>query len=281
MDSTRLDANVVLVKANGKEIYCDPGAAFTPFGLLPWIETGVQGRRLDKDGGAWVRTDLPDSSRSRIERTANLTLSSETGGLEGKLTVTFTGLEAMRRRTEEHNQDDTERKIFLENEVKEYIPAASEVELVHQPDWKSSDPSLVAEFDVKVPGWASSTGHRALLPVGLFSETEKHLFDHANRVHPIYFEFPFQKIDDVTIELPPGWQVSSLPKALNQGVHPVGYTLKVDADKNKLHLSRTLNVELLLLEAKYYTAVRNFFQTVRTGDDEQIVLQPGPAIASN
>jgi hypothetical protein len=34
-DSTRLDANMVLVKLNGKDIYCDPGAAFTPFGLLP------------------------------------------------------------------------------------------------------------------------------------------------------------------------------------------------------------------------------------------------------
>jgi hypothetical protein len=281
MDSTRLDANVVLVKLNGKNIYCDPGAAFTPFGLLPWTETSVAGRRLDKDGGEWVQTDLPESSASRIVRTANLKLSAETGGLEGKLTLTFTGLEAMRRRMEERNEDETERKIFLENQVKEYIPAASEVELTKQPDWKSSDPSLVAEFDIKIPGWTSSAGHRALLPVSLFSETEKHLFEHANRTHPLYFEFPFQRIDDVTIQLPPGWQVSSLPKPVNQGANPVGYNLKVDGDKDKLHWSRMLNVDLLGLETKYYPAVRNFFQIVRTGDEEQIVLQPGPALASN
>jgi hypothetical protein len=281
MDSTRLDANVVLVKSNGKVIYCDPGAAFTPFGLLPWVETDVRGLRLDKDGGTWVQTDLPESSTSRIERTAHLSLSADTGGLEGKLVLTFTGLEAMRRRVEERNQDDTERKTFLQDEVKEYIPVASEVELANQPDWTSSASPLVAEFDVKIPGWASSAGHRALLPVGLFSETEKHVFEHTSRTHPIYFEFPYQAIDDVTIELPPGWQVSSLPKALSQGTHPVSYNLRVDADKTKLHLSRTLNVELLLLETKYYMAVRNFFQTVRTGDEEQIILQAGPAIARN
>jgi Domain of Unknown Function with PDB structure (DUF3857) len=281
MDSTRLDANVVLVKLNGKDIYCDPGAAFTPFGLLPWVETNVRGLRLDKDGGIWVQTDLPQSSTSRIERTAHLNLSAETGGLEGKLVLTFTGLEAMRRRVEERNQDDTERKTFLEDGVKEYIPVASEVELANKPDWASSDSSLVAEFDIKIPGWASSAGHRALLPVGLFSETEKHVFEHSNRTHPIYFEFPFQEIDDLTIELPPGWQVSSLPKALSQGTEPVSYKLKVDVDKTKLHLSRTLNVDLLLLETKYYSAVRNFFQIVRTGDEEQIILQPGPAIARN
>ena len=48
MQSGRLDANLVLIKLNGKDIFCDPGAAFTPFGLLPWPETGIQGLQLDK-----------------------------------------------------------------------------------------------------------------------------------------------------------------------------------------------------------------------------------------
>jgi transglutaminase-like putative cysteine protease len=42
MDGRRLDANVVVVKLNGKDIFLDPGAAFTPFGILPWVETAVK-----------------------------------------------------------------------------------------------------------------------------------------------------------------------------------------------------------------------------------------------
>ena len=147
--------------------------------------------------------------------------------------------------------------------------------------WNSSATPLVAEFALKVPGWASGAGRRALVPVGLFSATEHHLFDHAVRVHPIYFEFPFQKIDDITIELPAGWQTTSLPAAQNVDAKAVVYTLKVDSDKNRLHLTRTLAIDLLLAEAKYYPAVRNFFQTVRTGDEEQIVLQPGATVSVN
>jgi len=41
-----------------------------------------------------------------------------------------------------------------------------------------------------------------------------------------------------------------------------------------LHLSRKLSIDTLLLESKYYPALRSFFQVVRTGDDEQVVLQP-------
>ena len=111
---------VVLVKLNGKDLYLAPGTLFTPFGLLPWAETGTLGLRLDKDGGTWIKTTLPQSSESQIQRTAKLKLS-ETGDLEGKLTVTYTGLEAMRRRLEERNEDDVARKKLLEDSMKEQI----------------------------------------------------------------------------------------------------------------------------------------------------------------
>ncbi len=281
MDDSKLDANVVLVKVGGKDLYFDPGAAFTPYGMLEWPETGVQGLRLDKDGGTWVQTMVPPSSASRIERRANLTLSPATGGLEGKLTITFTGLEAMRRRLEERNEDEADRKKLLEDQAKEYIPAASEVELKNKPDWKGSSTPLVAEYDLKVPGWAAGAGRRVLLPVGLFSATEKHVFDHAERVYPIYFQFPFEKLDDVTIALPPGWQVGSLPPEQNQDSNAVGYLLKAENDKQTLHLTRKLRIELVIVPAKYYPTLRGFFQIVRRGDEQQVVLQPGGTNASN
>lgn len=281
MDSRKLDANLVLLKLDGKEVYCDPGAAFTPFGLLPWPETGVAGLRLEKDGGTWITTMLPRSSDSRIERKADLKLSDATGSLEGNLTVTFTGLEALQRRLEERNADEADRKTFLEEQVKEYIPAASGVELTNKPEWSNSSASLVAEFHLKIPGWASGAGRRALLPVGLFTATEKHVFDHATRVHPIYFQYPFEKVDDISIGLPLEWAASGVPAPQNFDAKVVGYALKVENGKGTLHLSRTLNVDVVGLEPKYYGALRNFFHTVKTGDEQQVVLQPGEAAAKN
>jgi hypothetical protein len=222
---------------------------------------------------------LPESSQSKIERMARLKLS-ETGDLEGKVTITYTGLEAMWPRLDNRNADEVERKKFLEEEAKGQIPATVELELTNKPDWTGSSTPLIAEFDVKVPGWVSSAGKRAVLPVGLFSATEKRIFEHANRVHPIYFRYPFEKSDDITIDLPPGWQVSSAPKDQNQDGHVIFYVLKVDDNKGSVHVKRKLDVDVLLLEAKYYPALRNFFQVVRTGDEEQIVLQPGTSSAS-
>jgi len=280
MQSSKLNANVVLVKLNGKDVYFDPGAAFTPFGMLTWFEAGTAGLRLDKDGGTWIHTTLPQASESRIERAGKLKLS-ETGDLEGKLTITYVGLEAMYRRLEERHADEAARKKYLEDGLKEQIEAGTEVDLTNKPDWASSETPLVAEFDLKVPGWASSAGRRVMIPAALFTAGEKGVFEHAKRVYAIYFEYPHLKSDDLTIELPAGWQVSSVPPPQNQDGHVILYTLKVDQSPGTVRLTRKFTIDFMMLEAKYYTALRNFFQVVRTGDGEQIVLQPGEIHASN
>jgi Domain of Unknown Function with PDB structure (DUF3857) len=280
MDGERLDANVVVVQLNGKDVFFDPGAAFTPFGMLPWVETGVRGLKLDKDGGSWLETTLPAAADSAIRRKAELKLN-DTGELEGKLVVTYTGLEASQRRVQERLADNADRKKFLEDEVREAIPVACDVELTGEPDWKSSSPSLVAEFSLKVTGWVSAAGKRALLPVGLFDANEQHLFDHADRVQPIYFEFPFQRSDDVSIDLPLGWQISTVPQPQRLDAKAITYTFNVLNDKGTLHLNRILNVDVLFLPVGSYPSLRKIFQIVRTGDEQQVILLPGGSVASN
>jgi hypothetical protein len=280
MQSSKLNSNVVLVKLNGKDVYFDPGAAFTPYGLLEWSETSVPGLRLDKDGGSWITTTLPQASESRIQRTGTLKLS-ETGDLEGKLTVTYTGLEAMGPRLEQRNADEVARKKFLEEVLAAQIVTGSEVELTNKPDWSSSEAPLVAEFNLKIPGWASSAGRRAVIPASIFTAAEKGMFEHANRVQPVYFEYPHEKTDDVAVELPLGWQVTSVPAAKNQDAHVILYNMKVEQNPGGVRLTRKLTLDVLILDQKYYPALRNFFQVVRTGDAEQIVLQPGEIHAGN
>ena len=280
MNVSQLNEDVVVVKLDGKDFYCDPGSKFAPFGLLQWDETLVKGLRLDKDGGSWVDTSLPQSSESKIERKADLKMSDEDGSLSGKLTVTFSGLEALSRRNEVRDEDDTARKKFLEDQIREYIPAGIEVELTNHPEWNVASPTLVAVYDLKVPGWAAAAGRRALLPFGLFGATEKQLFEHTNRVHAVYFQYPFEKEDEVTIQLPLGWQVNSVPKELNRDAQAAAYIRKVQDDKGTLHLTRVLRSDLLIVPAKTYPTLRAFFQTVRTGDEEQIILQPVGSRAS-
>jgi Domain of Unknown Function with PDB structure (DUF3857) len=279
MQSEKLDTNVVLVKLNGKDLYLDPGVIFTPFGLLTWSETGVAGLRLDADGGTWIRTTIPEPSQSRVERVGKLKLS-DTNDLEGKLTVTYTGLNAMYHRMEERDSDDVTRKKYLEELVTSQIGVPSEAELTNKPDWTSSETSLIAEYSLKIPGWASNAGKRIVIPAAIFTAGEKGVFEHANRVHFIYFDYAYEKTDDLTVELPPGWQVSSVPAPKSQDEKVLAYNLKVEQSPGAVRLTRKFTVDALLADPKFYPTFRNFFQNLRTSDGMQVIVQPAETQSS-
>jgi hypothetical protein len=280
MNPGQLNSNLVIVNLDGKDIYLDPGVPFTPFGMLPWNETAVDALRLNDDGGTWSPTPLPQVSASRIERKAQLKLNRE-GSLTGKLTIRYIGLEAAWRRLTERNEDETDRQQFLEDEVKSYVPAGIEVKLTNSPDWKAADEPLVVELDLEIPGWTTAAGQKQLMRAGLFGSGDDRTFEHSTRVQPIYFDFPYQRLDDIAVELPAGTKVASLPTnhkvAASTGVY--SYEFSAESHDNLVHLSRNLSINMLLVEAKYYPELRNFYQSVRTADEEQIVVAPGSAVA--
>lgn len=279
LNSAELNSNVVLVKLNGKDLYLDPGTASVPFGLLPWPETGVDGLKLDRDGGKWIQTTLPASDASQIVREANFKLMEE-GDLVGTLKVTYSGLTALANRDEQRNQDATSRKTYLEDQVKETVPAGIEVELTNQPDWNGSEGPLVAEFNLKVPGWVAGAGRRALFPAGLFGGPEKHMFERSVRVQPIYFKYTFKKIDSINVELPLGWKTSSLLKPVDQDAKAAEFKLSAEEKNGSIHIQREIRSDVIMVPQASYPVLRSFFQIVRTQDEQQIVLQPGGAAAS-
>jgi hypothetical protein len=194
------------------------------------------------------------------------------GTLAGSLTIHYTGLEGAWRRLQERNEDDTERRKFLEEQVQATVPSGIEVQLTNTPDWSSCDEPPVAQFDLEVPGWVAAAGQRALLRVGLFAAADDRTFAHQSRTQPIYFNFPFQYRDDFSVELPGGRHINSLPKARNIDKKLYSYGLTAEEKDGQLHVKRDISVRLLLVDAKFYGELRDFFQLIRAADEEQVVI---------
>jgi hypothetical protein len=271
---SQLNAEIAVVRLGGQDVYLSPGTPMAPFGTLPWNETGVSGLRLNHSGGVWVSTPVPPASASRLERRAELRLTPD-DGLEGTVTFTFTGLDALARRLGERNEDETERRRALEDEVKADMTGGSEVTLSNTPDWTRSDAPLVAIFQVKVPGWARAAGSRALVPVGIFAGANRHVFEHATRTHPVYFHYLHQIEDEVRVDLPPGWSVSSVPAPGSADMKIAHCKWTADSTANALHLKRTFSIDTLIINPQFYGNLQDFFQAVRqSGDEEAVVSLP-------
>jgi hypothetical protein len=78
----------------------------------------------------------------------------------------------------------------------------------------------------------------------------------------------------VTIELPVNWQVSTSPPFLRENRKVLDYASSSEFKNGSLHLNPNLSVATLLVEAKYYGTMQSFFEIVRTGDEQQVILSP-------
>lgn len=271
INPAELNDALVVIQLDGRDLFLDPGIPYAPFGQLPWYETAVKAIRLNNDGGHWIDTPLPRPADATVERRGELQLDSS-GTLHGGLTITYSGMEATRLRVAERNEDEAARRKFLEDDLKAAIPVASEVTLTNSPAWERADTTLVAEFNLTIPEWAETAGQRMLLPVGVLSAEERHTFEHAVRVQPVYFEYPFQRVDDISIALPPNVRADTVPEARHIDAGQLAYQMTATPSPGLVHLRRELTVNLLLVKTAAYDSLRSFYQSVRAGDEQQIVL---------
>jgi len=268
---SQLNSSLVEVDAGTKKFFVDPATRFCPFGLLPWQETGTGGVRLDESGGEVITTPPPASSDAVTERKANLKWID--GTLSGKLTVSFQGQEALVWRVDEREQDAAGRRKELEDRVKEWVPSGASVKLTNSPDWESSDQPLVAEFDLEVPNFGASTGRRLLLPAGVFQTDRKNPFQHAARVHPIYFSYPWEEVDDIHIEVPKGLEPETLPPAKKMDQVFGKYEISTTKEAEGLHIQRKFTMEHMMFPVEHYPYLRAFYNDVGQGDEQQMVLR--------
>jgi hypothetical protein len=272
LDQHQLDTEVIAVTLNGQDIFLDPGYKHCPFGILPWDETGVQGIKLDKDGGVFVTSTPPRSSDAITERIATLQLGDD-GWLHGKLIVSFSGQEALGYREEDDTDDDATRNKKVSDDVSSWLPPGATLKLTNSPDWKGSEAPLRFEFDVKTHYAGTSTGRRVIMAEALFADSSIPRFEKPERTYPVYFDYPWEVKDDVTVTLPLQLKLeeSAAPVDLT---NPFGsYHLSCETQPATLHFARQEQENGIYYAAQYYTDIRSFFEKVRSSDTQQIILQ--------
>jgi hypothetical protein len=98
------------------------------------------------------------------------------------------------------------------------------------------------------------------------------MFQHATRIQPLYFAYPNRHVDDVTIELPAEWAVESVPATRNVDLKRVIFRSAAQTSGQTLHLTRELELGLVYADVKVYDTIRSFYQTLRAGDQDRVVL---------
>jgi len=274
LTTRQFDAEIVIVGLGGKDVFLDPGTKFCPYGLIDWRYSNNRGLRQREGGAEFADSPLPDYTQAMTQRLARLRLTDD-GKVDGTIKAGFFGTEAMDLRQEGGKTDAAGRKKLLEEEVKKWLPADSEVHLTGTPKWESAEPVLVADFSI-VSALAVNSGKRWIVPIHIFQVNDTARFSQSDRVNSVYFDYPWRELDEVHIALPPSLAVENLPPSDNLRQDYALY--KVDQKQEGEHgvvARRDLSVAGLAFPVNMYKDLKIFFDKVKAGDDQQAIFKTG------
>ncbi|HEX2122690.1 MAG TPA: DUF3857 and transglutaminase domain-containing protein [Thermoanaerobaculia bacterium] len=271
-DLEQLSGDVVVVNVDGQERYFDPGTPYLPFGMLPWENTAVAGLRLrPKKTWEWVMTPDQPVTSAQTARTADLRLVDDV--VKGTATITYRGQDALARRISAMNEDEAANRKSFEEAMKEMFPDGSTVKLTKIEHLTGAEEPLTATFEVELPNLGTLAGSRALVPISVFEATAKNPFAGAQRKYPIYFSYQREIEDKVTLHLPEGYAVESVPKPVKLDVGALAYTAQHANDGKAITLTRKMTVRTIAIESKHYEVLKKFYGARVTADHDAVVLK--------
>ncbi len=274
----QMDQEIAAVTLNGREIYLEPGIRFCPYGILRWNHTATDGLKVDKKGGIFVKAPPITYDKSVTRRTAKMSLSQD-GMLKGEVIVEFEGTEALEHRLDALDSDEAGRKKDLEDELKEWLPAGAIVKMAASQGWETTGGPVAARFNIEVPNYASQAGKRLLMPAYLFQLKQNQAFAHTQRKYPVYFAYPFTDTDSVTINVPAGFTLESIPQQQDAKLPYARYQNVSQFDGTQLVTQRQLVFNGVYFDIDKYSELKSFFGKVQAGDEQQAVLHGGSVSA--
>ena len=255
--SVQLENGYVLLDATDK---------FLTVNTLPTRALNWQGRLIRKDGtSSWVA--LNPNKPSKELTSLNVKINSDLS-IEGKVRNHFTDYRALSYRDEYENHSD--------EEMIESLQEDSEIEISNFEVKNKDDLSkpILQSYDYNYSDAIEQIGDKLYFSPLLFLKEEENPFKQESRKYPIDFIYPREGKYIVSIMLPEGYIVESLPEKskivfnVDDGV----YSCLVRQNGKMIQLTMDLKLNKTLILPSDYEVFKQFYQIMLDKQSEKIVL---------
>jgi uncharacterized protein DUF3857/transglutaminase superfamily protein len=275
----QLDSLLVVLHIDGKDIYLDPGEELCPFGQLHWTHVMAGGL---EENAKWPMYTPPNVMKDAVTaHAAELTLDAQ-GGMTGTVKILINGPAALHWRQLNLTTDGDEVKKQFDDSLHEVLPRGISGEVTGFQGMDTSAGYLSAV--VTVSGQlGTTTGKRMMLP-GFFFSTGQHsrFVAEEKRESAVDLHYAEQVIDDVVYHLPTGFSVESAPSAAQlPWPDHAALVVKTAPGAGTFDIKHIFARAFVLLDAKEYPALRDYYQKIATGDQQQLVLAQAASSAGN
>jgi hypothetical protein len=271
LDDHQFDDLIVFVTVDGKERAFDPGERYMTYGTLHWKHAFAGGIR--QQGGHTVLANSPGIGYKDtiVQRVAEITLAPD-GALTGTATIICTGQQAVLWRQKALEGDEVALKKDFEDQLQPALPPGIILHTDHFLGLGSENTNLMVRMNVS-GSLGTATGKRVFLPLSIFAAGSGDPFSSSHREEPIDLHFPYLEKDQVTLHLPAGFQVESVPGDARVDLpQNAVYLAQAKADGQTITYVRSYVLANILYAASEYDKLKGFFDDVSNKDRAQAVL---------
>ena len=276
LDPYFLNRYNMAVMVDGKWKFYDLSLPYLPEGMLRWPEEGVATLVTDPKEPVWVQTPMSGSEATCVRRRAEFHLDID-GTLEGTVHVEYTGHLGVARKSLYDGQTPEERQKDLTDDITARLGTAV-LEDIAMENVDDIEKPFAYSYKVSVPGYAVLTGKRIFLQPNYFKRNAQPMFSSSERLHDVYFEYPWSEHDSVSIETPEGFTLEGAESPASTTFPGVGqYIAKLFIESDhKLVYRRDFRFGdngNIIFPAKTYAQLKGAFDFIHKQDGHTITLR--------
>lgn len=257
---------IVLARAGERSLLLDATEPLLPVGVVPERCLNGKGLAISTAGPHWVDLDL--HMKTRTVTAAQMVITPE-GYLDGTLSVTCNGYEALRQRKKYLNEGE-------EKFVRDFVGS-------HQWNVKSTTvenardiaANFIGTHELTVNDKIMSTGETLYLDPFLINNLPENPFKSEKREYPVDFGSPFDVTFSLRFTIPDGYVIDEMPesKVISMPENSARYIYNLAHQGNEIILTSMFQVNRSLFSQLDYPYLREFYSQIVAKQAEQIVLK--------
>jgi transglutaminase-like putative cysteine protease len=240
-----------------------------------WQQETTYALVLDGKAPVFLSVGMSQPEMSAIRSKGTLKLLAN-GALEGELAIEYTGHLANQSRERDDDETPAERQRLFSDELVSRLPTAV-LSNFRTENLDDPDKPYIVRFGLSVPNYAQRTGSRLILQPGVMQRDVAPMFSAATRAHPVQFPFAWSEDDQVTIELPDGFDVEAgappRPITIAQGLAQHTVTLQTSGRTLAYARSFSFGRGMIAFPPAAYTGLKQFFDVVHASDTHVVTLR--------
>lgn len=268
--SNQFNHVILCVPSASDTVWLECTSQISPFNYLSDFTEDRYVLLCKPEGSELIRTPATDANQNTLDRKASLTIN-EDGAANIQATTQYTGSQQDHFRQAAKMLTPTEQEKWLRNRID--IPSFS-INSYEFIEVSQTAPRVVLTLDLASTRYAAKAGKRLFIQPNVLNQYTHVPDEVSDRQFPIVLHQSWTDTDTITLNIPAGYTIETLPKETDLtdaefGSYSSACSLNEDGTVTYI---RQMTLHKGSYPAAHYEAFRDFKKAVVKADKQKIVL---------